>query len=463
MRESLSQHVFQVKLYRDSSQEYPIPYCEDLDFEHLGQFLTAGQIVDDEQEEPVMGSKKRRLVKPKNIGKGKEASSVMRKYNIGLSSKRAKLDEDAEVDAITSTASLFRHVFEIALSFSEQIEPISEINGRYLDLDPVAIDSLRFLEQNAIGREAPVTLDLGMVHPQTYSTGEVFLCTTEYTSYHTALSTRLLTLPVLEDVSGIDYDFHIGRLGNMVASACAMQRSRRAKISTTLQITVASPLQLEKTKVSLPITLRITLDFSLVIPICFKPLDVRARPIIEEEAQRRVLIFLSGSDLAKPENYIGSTNMRFFLSCLQPAPVLTSVEAYNAVQPKELRAQLLPFQRRSVAWLLSREGKVVTQNGDIKLLTPDSSTLPLFWEKVMISDDQEWYFNRITGQLLSDPPPEDDFYGGILAEEPGLGKTLECIALILLNPSPSRNPTISRWDSIGIIDVKEVKVRFSIP
>lgn len=43
-------------------------------------------------------------------------------------------------------------------------------------------------------------------------------------------------------------------------------------------------------------------------------------------------------------------------------------------------------------------------------------------------------------------------------EEPGLGKTLECIALILLNPGIGRNPTVVRWDPEAKVEVKQIKV-----
>ena len=39
-----------------------------------------------------------------------------------------------------------------------------------------------------------------------------------------------------------------------------------------------------------------------------------------------------------------------------------------------------------------------------------------------------------------------------------MGKTLESIALVMLNPGIGRNPSVSRYDPIGVIDVKEVKV-----
>jgi E3 ubiquitin-protein ligase SHPRH len=39
-----------------------------------------------------------------------------------------------------------------------------------------------------------------------------------------------------------------------------------------------------------------------------------------------------------------------------------------------------------------------------------------------------------------------------------IGKTLECLALIMLNPYPSRSPSTKRWDPEGMINVSEIKV-----
>lgn len=39
-----------------------------------------------------------------------------------------------------------------------------------------------------------------------------------------------------------------------------------------------------------------------------------------------------------------------------------------------------------------------------------------------------------------------------------MGKTLECIALILLNPGIGRNPTVVRWDPEAKVEVKQIKV-----
>lgn len=59
--------------------------------------------------------------------------------------------------------------------------------------------------------------------------------------------------------------------------------------------------------------------------------------------------------------------------------------------------------------------------------------------------------------------------GGMLAEEPGLAKTVETIALILMNPAqPSWNPMLTRSDLQGRADINPVRVccvlsRFSFP
>ena len=75
--------------------------------------------------------------------------------------------------------------------------------------------------------------------------------------------------------------------------------------------------------------------------------------------------------------------------------------------------------------------------------------------------NRRWFLNRLSGELSEDEPKLPTILGGMLAEEPGLGKTVEIIALILLNPAPPEwKPSLSRWDPISRLDVKAVKVCF---
>ncbi|EJD05157.1 uncharacterized protein FOMMEDRAFT_81201 [Fomitiporia mediterranea MF3/22] len=205
-----------------------------------------------------------------------------------------------------------------------------------------------------------------------------------------------------------------------------------------------------------PVILRAEITISLLEPAVFEPLTTFRKKDSEiEEAQRRVLTYAFGPGPPPPKAYSGSTDMPFFLSCLHPAAPLPSDEANQAAQPADLLPQLLPFQRHTVNWLLSCEARRISEKGQIEDLDNHGSELPLFWEEVSPVDGKTWYLNHITGCLLKEPPPKDEFFGGILAEEPGLGKTLESIALVLLNPSIDRNPSVSRWDPVGVIDVKE--------
>ncbi|KDQ23693.1 hypothetical protein PLEOSDRAFT_1048636 [Pleurotus ostreatus PC15] len=174
------------------------------------------------------------------------------------------------------------------------------------------------------------------------------------------------------------------------------------------------------------------------------------------EAVRRVHNYLY-----TPEAHLGTVDIPFFYASLKPAP-FTDVE--ERVQPRALVPKLLPFQRRSVAWLLAREGVTLNPQGEIVPLPVSSSAaegdaqnpMLFFWKKV-VEGNETWYFNCLSGEIAEAPPRVEDVFGGILAEEPGLGKTLETISLILLHPAPHRNPSVTRWDPIAALDVKQVK------
>jgi E3 ubiquitin-protein ligase SHPRH len=111
--------------------------------------------------------------------------------------------------------------------------------------------------------------------------------------------------------------------------------------------------------------------------------------------------------------------------------------------------------------MLEREGKTINSEGEVVLkstIDDPAKLLPLFWDKIELPAGDVWYIDRLTGLLSQEIPEEDCPPGGILAEEPGLGKTLECIALIMLNPAPGRNPDTSHWDDRAEITLKEIKV-----
>ncbi|CAO3571022.1 unnamed protein product [Mortierella alpina] len=110
----------------------------------------------------------------------------------------------------------------------------------------------------------------------------------------------------------------------------------------------------------------------------------------------------------------------------------------KGIQPALLQPQLLPFQRRSVAWCLQRECGVVNGLGEVEYKEPIlADKLPLSWDLVTLPSGQELLVNRLCG-IMCQPSPKVtaellEPRGGILAEEMGLGKTVEMLALILLN------------------------------
>ena len=273
---------------------------------------------------------------------------------------------------------------------------------------------------------------------------------------------NLLYLPSMEsDFSLSDHNMRIVDFQDPFLACHALEGIGRTKLSAKLSVVPLQPDQVDDKDV-FPLQLHLVVTVSLMRPTIFQPIisNSKTQSAEVDEAQRRLLSYLFPQDSLAPESFHGNIDISLLYSILKPAPRLRP-SLDKPVQPTDLVPTLLPFQLRSVAWMLHQENKELSEGGEVIPRNHSDSDLPLFWQRVNVAGGEQWFFNRVTGALSPDSPKDAHLpLGGILAEEPGLGKTLECIALILLNPAIGRNPTAVSWDPIARINVREIKVHF---
>lgn len=112
----------------------------------------------------------------------------------------------------------------------------------------------------------------------------------------------------------------------------------------------------------------------------------------------------------------------------------------------QLVTKLYPFQRRAVRWMLKREGIQWSQDGGgnsiTETVTHDHFDAPSGFVKTKDIDGKSCFISPLLGKVTRHieffNEVEQNFRGGILSEEMGLGKTVELLALLSLHPSPSR-------------------------
>jgi E3 ubiquitin-protein ligase SHPRH len=109
-----------------------------------------------------------------------------------------------------------------------------------------------------------------------------------------------------------------------------------------------------------------------------------------------------------------------------------------------LETDLYPFQRRAVQWLLRRECVELSADKVVRARHAlDDYTLPISFIEAKDDSGRTCYVSRLFGVVTQDLSPfrkfEESLRGGILAEEMGLGKTVEMISLIALHKRPKES------------------------
>ncbi|KAH7409072.1 putative SNF2 family helicase/ATPase [Cadophora sp. MPI-SDFR-AT-0126] len=155
---------------------------------------------------------------------------------------------------------------------------------------------------------------------------------------------------------------------------------------------------------------------------------------VKREALRQVLTrYFPDPNASKPEKW---SPQDFYLSVHSP----DRNDEVSAMQIDGLETELFPFQKRAVQWLLKREGVRWSVKG-VETLTPNTGAeLPISFLQCTDGIGKICYVSHLFGIITLDPSPfieiEKQLKGGILAEEMGLGKTVEMISLISLHKRP---------------------------
>ena len=149
----------------------------------------------------------------------------------------------------------------------------------------------------------------------------------------------------------------------------------------------------------------------------------------------------------------GSTTARSPMDFYDAANVpLKDDHASLSIEVPGLDATLFPYQKRTLQWMLRREGVYCPGPSGIRPLDDDVSAPVSDSSRQIYDVDGNRAFINDTLQVVSSDLKyyrlsEQSVRGGILAEEMGLGKTLELLALILLHAKTASNLRANDTDS----------------
>jgi E3 ubiquitin-protein ligase SHPRH len=367
---------------------------------------------------------------------------------------------------------VFRHEFNLQYSkrcpeVCPYAQLISDNEAEEVGLTSLEEALVAFLRESCTSPTEPITLDCGDVHINSHGEhgGTVDAKPSHFEEQWAGLC-NILVIPSLHAEGMEAGDGHLFSWAEVLRQLTTVHQPA-VEVTACLRMVVLPLTLWDETLHTLPFHLVIDVVLSFVPPAIFWPFAnprIRQNRTGIEKARRGLLHIAFPPRLEVPSSsFHGRIDVPFLYTITQTARAIPHESLDKFLQPRALLPTLLPFQRRTIGWMLSREGKTLNSSGELVSMVPDPTELPDLWQRVTIqrSDGQlTWYYHRLTGTLTPDRPALWTVVGGILAEEPGLGKTLECIALILLNPGVERSLCHTRWDSEARRTIREIRVCF---
>lgn len=187
----------------------------------------------------------------------------------------------------------------------------------------------------------------------------------------------------------------------------------------------------------------ITLEVHFSLYLNLSGLRYPISPLISSHVHRLIRFGFPNDDEERQIRLHDEFSARDVYSALKSS----KLPPLEAVQSSQLNAAMFPFQRRSVHFMLGREGKQIIgkdEDGGVLLGPVDGQMasdgvryVGIWWQQLA----DGLYYSPLLCKFAfhAHETLQDHVSGGILAEEMGLGKTVEVYALVLLNSDEERS------------------------